>query len=249
MDLIKKLKDDSSAERFLIEAGILNIKSECPYCGSKEVYTIRRNHFKCKSCRREWSRYNGTIFKDIRIKPLKFVRIVHELAEGKMIKKISEDLNVSYNTVLKIRKLILKRFIKRIFGVEDVGDFFAVGIKYKDNNIDMKYFEECNIENLKNIENEKLGRLYIFKDINNYDVFIIFSEKPIKILEKNSKKINLQEARKEFHEFIKHFSDSVVKGKLSNGNSLLFALAQSHVVSTHGNERLFYIFLELLKQK
>ncbi|WP_129409679.1 transposase [Marinitoga lauensis] len=66
---LEELKNDIEAEKFLIEIGVLNIKEECPYCGSNEVYSIRRNHFKCKNCRREWSKYNGTIFKDIRIKP------------------------------------------------------------------------------------------------------------------------------------------------------------------------------------
>lgn len=54
---IEELKNDIEAENFLIDIGVLEINRVCPYCGSTEVYSIRRNHFKCKNCRREWSKY------------------------------------------------------------------------------------------------------------------------------------------------------------------------------------------------
>ncbi|KLO24473.1 hypothetical protein X275_00275 [Marinitoga sp. 1197] len=247
MIIVDKIKDDKKAEEFLMEIGVLKLKKECPYCGCKEIYSIRRNHFKCKSCRREWSKYNESIFKDIRIKPLKFIKIIHELAKGKMLKRISEDLKVSYNTVLKIRKLLLKRFIKKIFGIDKVKEKFSIGIRFKNNDIELKYIEELYIEELENITNEKLGRLYIFKNIHGYDLYIVFSEKVIKSLEKKSKKINLKEARKELHNYIKHFSEKILRGKISNRHTLLFTLAQSYVIQTSGSENLFLIFMELLK--
>ncbi|WGS64402.1 transposase [Marinitoga aeolica] len=244
---IEELKNDIEAENFLIDIGVLKINKVCPYCGSTEVYSIRRNHFKCKSCRREWSKYNGTIFKDIRIKPLKFLKIIHELSKGRLIKRISEDLEVSYNTVLKIKNLILKRLLKKVFDIDELKSLFSVGIKLTENGINLNYIENFDINELSTLKNEKIGRLYIFKNYNNYDLYIVFSEKIIKPFEKNSIKLNLNTARKELRYLLKNFSEKVFNGKISNIETLLFTLTHSHLIHEEGEERIFYIFLEILK--
>lgn len=246
---IEELKNDIEAENFLIDIGVLKINKVCPYCGSTEVYSIRRNHFKCKSCRREWSKYNGTIFKDIRIKPLKFLKIIHELSKGSLIKRISEDLEVSYNTVLKIKTLILKRLLKKLFNIDEVKSLFSVGIEINENGIDLNYVENINLEELSTLKNEKIGRLYIFKNYDNYDLYIVFSEKNIKSLEKNSIKLNLKDVRVEFRTLLKNISEKVSKGKITNVDTLLFTLVQTHFINYHGNDKLFYLFLEILKHK
>ncbi|KAF2956223.1 transposase [Marinitoga sp. 38H-ov] len=244
MEILKKIKDDKQAEQFLIEIGVLKLKDECPYCGSNEVYSIRRNHFKCKVCRREWSKYNDSIFKDIRIKPLIFLKIIEELSKGRLIKRIAEDLEVSYNTVLKIKKLILKRLLKKVFNIDDLKPLFSIGIK---GDLSLEYNEEVNIEELSKIKNEKVARLYIFKNYYNYDLYIVFSEKPIKLFEKFSIKLDLNDIRKELKVLLKNFSEKISKGKITNANSVLFTIVQNHYIAHNGSDKLFYLFLEALK--
>ncbi|WP_129409681.1 hypothetical protein [Marinitoga lauensis] len=105
------------------------------------------------------------------------MKIVHELSKGRLIKRISEDLEVSYNTVLKIKNLLLKRLLKRFFDIDEIKPLFSIGIRIDNDKLDMKYIEDIDIDDLSNLKNEKIGRLYIFKNYNNYDLYIVFSEK------------------------------------------------------------------------
>ncbi|GAB6188923.1 hypothetical protein JCM30566_06620 [Marinitoga arctica] len=247
--IIENLKDDKDAERFLIDLEILKIEKKCPYCGHTEVYEVRRNHLKCKSCRREWSKYNNTIFKDIRIKPLKFLRIIHKISKGELLKNISKDLDVSYNTVLKIKNLILKRLLKKVFNINEIKSLFSVGINFNNEEFILKYIEDVDVEFLSNFENEKIGRLYLFKNVYKYDVYIVFSEKNIKSFEKKSKKLDILKIRKELRKIIKSFSHNVFQRKISNIDTLLFTLTHCHLTANNNNndEKIFFIFLELLK--
>jgi len=97
------------------------------------------------------------------------------------------------------------------------------------------------------LKNEKIGRLYIFKNYKNYDLYIIFSEKIIKSFEKNSFKLDLSKVRKEFHHLLKNLSEKVFKGKISNIETLLFTLTHIHLIYENGEDKIFYIFLEILK--
>ncbi|SHE64895.1 Transposase [Marinitoga hydrogenitolerans DSM 16785] len=244
---IEDLKDDKDAENFLIELEVLKIEKKCPYCGNTEVYTVRRNHLKCKNCRREWSKYNNTIFKDIRIKPLKFLKIVHAIAKGKILKKISLEIGVSYNTVLKIKNLILKRLLKRIFNIDEVKPLFSIGIKIKEENITLDYIEEINLKELSKLKNEKIGRLYLFKNIKDFDLLIVFSEKNIKEFEEKSDRLNIKSLKKDLRDIIKSFSQKVFQGKISNIDTLLYTLTHCHLNNENEEDELFYFFLEILK--
>lgn len=177
------------------------------------------------------------------------MKIIHELSKGRLIKRISEDLEVSYNTVLKIKNLILKRLLKKIFDIDELKSLFSVGIKLTESGMNLNYIENIDIKELSTLKNEKIGRLYIFKNYDNYDLYIVFSEKIIKSFEKNSIRLDLKDVRDEFRSLLKSISEKISKGKITNINTLLFTIIQTHFIDYHGSDKLFYLFLDILKYK
>ena len=222
--LIKHLKNDEDAELFLKNVGLLKTKEKCPYCGSTEYYAIRRNHYKCKSCRREWSKYKGSIFENFRIKPLKFLKILEALSEGTVLKKISKDLNVSYNTVLKVRNLIREHVLKNILNVEEIGETVFIGVNHINHKINLEYLEMIDFSLIKDNKVGKLGRIYFIHDYKHYELLIVISENTIPELDEKSHELLLARFKKELRTFIDDFTNKVSSRKLVNNKTILYSI-------------------------
>jgi transposase-like protein len=83
----------------------------CPHCGVMQCYELRRQKFKCRACRREFSVTSGTVFA---FRKLSFKRILVAIwlsvhaAKGKAALQLSRELGVQYKTawvlLMKIRE-------------------------------------------------------------------------------------------------------------------------------------------------
>jgi len=67
MELIKlfEIKDEETAEKYLIEKGILKKFSSCIKCNYPKIYRVRGKKYKCAKCGYEWSvRKDSVLHKD-----------------------------------------------------------------------------------------------------------------------------------------------------------------------------------------
>jgi len=78
---------EEKSEEFLRSKGILKAFKFCPFCGCKSIGRVRRNFFKCYSCRREWSVRKDSILEDLKVPSpkewlLKFLNFLNKQAGG-----------------------------------------------------------------------------------------------------------------------------------------------------------------------
>jgi len=234
---------NSEAENKLINMGILKYKEVCPYCGSTEVYHIRRNHVKCKKCRREWSKYKDSLLENMRIKPPIFLKIIEKIAEGDLIKNIAEDLKISYNTVLKVRNRIKNQIIKDVFKIDDFQGHILIGVKISEDELNLEVVKNLNYDKVDDDKIFKLGRIYFIEEYDKFDHLIIISEEPIERLEECYQIADLNELRSEVKRFFKNFSEKLKKGKIINAPTILYTIAQSVLEYRHEKEDIVKLFL------
>lgn len=237
-----KAKNDDEAEESLKNMGFLNYKKECPYCGSSEVYFVRRNHVKCKKCRKEWSKYRGTFLENIRIKPLLFLRIIEGIAEGRLLKNISEDLKVSYNTVLKVRNRIKEGIIKEVFEIDNPKGFITIGLKADEKGLNLKIIKDINL-NTEYKRVYRIGKLYILEDFEEYDHVLVISEKSIEKLDNLSTELRSDEFRTEVKNFIEDIIDKIKRGKIVNAPTILYTIANSTLKNNHKKEYIMELLI------
>lgn len=107
MNLIKLselLLDESKAEQYLREVGILKTFTACEKCESTKLGRIRRGKYKCYSCKYEWNRRKGSILEGINLnfnKILLFMKLVDYNFSNY---KIGKELGINGRTVKKLRK-------------------------------------------------------------------------------------------------------------------------------------------------
>jgi transposase-like protein len=243
-----KASSDSEAEDKMLDMGILKYKEVCPYCGSTEIYHIRRNHIKCKKCRREWSKYKDSLLENIRIKHLTFLRIIEKIAEGTLLKNISDDLKVSYNTVLKVRNRIKNQIIKEVFKLENVDGNILIGIKIVEDYLKFEVVKNLNFSIIKSNNVYKIGRIYFIEDYEDFDHLIVISEESIEKLEKMYRVPNIDDFKNEIKQFLEDFSDKIKRGKIINSPTILYTIAQSALQYKHEKDYIVELFLNAFQK-
>ena len=113
MDLSKLAKffSDEDEARTLLEEMRWGKTPTCPHCGGLEAYTLtakaaskkpgRKDLYKCKACRKQFTVTVGTVFEDSRIPISKWLLAIHLSAsskKGMSALQISRMLDVTYKT-------------------------------------------------------------------------------------------------------------------------------------------------------
>ena len=107
------IADEDKAEEFLRQRGVLRSFTACPYCDAESFGRVRRQMYKCYSCRKEWSIRKGSVLEKFRM-PLTKVVLGLKLFELEMpVLKATKELGLSYKTTHKffmhLRKAIAEQ--------------------------------------------------------------------------------------------------------------------------------------------
>jgi len=94
--------DEDAAKDYLIGAGILRVPSRCPACGGRDIRPIRRNQFRCRGCKDEWSIRQGSILDGLRISFSNFLLLVRSFGDDIPASEAARCLGLSYNTVYEV---------------------------------------------------------------------------------------------------------------------------------------------------
>jgi transposase-like protein len=113
--------DEREAKEFLLQAGVLIIYPDCPWCGSLQVKHIRRDKFRCPVCRHEWGMRKGSILEGTKIPLITFINIVRLYAEDLTVNDAAHRIGVAYNTVYEIFHRIRMAVLNDSYGRTPVG--------------------------------------------------------------------------------------------------------------------------------
>ncbi len=116
IELSKYLQDESLAESYLLEKGVLQNFTNCPYCNSIKVGQIRRGRIKCYTCKKEWNKRKGSFLEGKQISAAKFIAFLKLYSMDYGTNEIVNELNFDVKTVIKIshelRKIITYDYLK-----------------------------------------------------------------------------------------------------------------------------------------
>jgi transposase len=102
IEILKYVAGEESAIQFLIGKGILLTFKECPFCKGKKIWRVRRQKYKCGSCKKEWGIRYGSILEGFKV-PIRTFVLALKLFELEISAlKASKQLKVSYFTTLKL---------------------------------------------------------------------------------------------------------------------------------------------------
>jgi len=111
---LKWVSSKESSEKFLIMKGVIKKYDKCIYCGGKNLGRIRRDRYKCYSCRREWSPYRGTVFEKFRIDPQKLL-IILKLFELEVKPELaSKEAEINLKTARKLYRYFREKIFEYI---------------------------------------------------------------------------------------------------------------------------------------
>lgn len=100
----------------------------CEFCGSKRFWQVRRNHLKCKRCRREIS---AEKFGSLTLSRYQWQKIIQWFVFEQSVKKIQEQTTVSKYQILKVllilRKLMLRDVPRAFKGIVEVDETYLGG--------------------------------------------------------------------------------------------------------------------------
>jgi len=102
VELIEIASSEERAENFLRSKGILKNYEFCSYCGNNNIGKVRRNFYKCYSCRKEWSVRKGSILEGLKTPYSKFVLAIKLFILEIPVNKAYKELDLAYNTTHKI---------------------------------------------------------------------------------------------------------------------------------------------------
>jgi transposase len=94
--------NEAQAKMILIEYGVLVPKQYCPACGKSKVLLIRRDKYRCSTCRLEWGLRKGTILEGMRISFRTFLQLIRLYSNDVPANDAAHRLGIAYNTVYEI---------------------------------------------------------------------------------------------------------------------------------------------------
>jgi transposase-like protein len=102
LELSYYLQNEEASKNYLLEKGILKNFTECPYCGSDKLGSIRRDRKRCYKCKKEWHQRKGSFLESRHISYSKFIGFLKLYGENSGLYKISNELILDYKTVKTI---------------------------------------------------------------------------------------------------------------------------------------------------
>lgn len=93
---------EDDARDFLFRAGVLRVPSRCPSCSGDGIRPVRRNQYRCRRCKSEWSIRRGSILDGLRISFSTFLLLARSFADNRSANDAARCHNLSYNTVYEV---------------------------------------------------------------------------------------------------------------------------------------------------
>jgi len=79
-------------------------KIKCPYCSFNRFWHLRRNKFKCKNCRREWS--SNRTLAGIRLSDTTWQKCISLFLTQRAIRTVAREANIGHTQAEKITHLV-----------------------------------------------------------------------------------------------------------------------------------------------
>jgi len=102
IELSELLLDETKAERYLLEVGILKTFTNCDKCESIKLGRIRRGRYKCYGCKAEWSVRKNSILEGLSISCSKFLGVVKLFEFEFTASKTSKELLTNLKTTKRL---------------------------------------------------------------------------------------------------------------------------------------------------
>lgn len=106
IDLMKHVGSSETAINYLRQVDILKTYEFCPHCGSHRIGEVRRQKYKCYSCKKEWGIRKGSILENLRVPFEKFLMAIKLFEMEISGLQASKQLGISYNTLMNIFNMI-----------------------------------------------------------------------------------------------------------------------------------------------
>jgi transposase len=100
------IKQENAARLFLIKSCWKNYRRFCIRCRGYKIYRIIGKRYRCKRCGYTFHDFSGRWINELRITPKQWVWVIKLFELELSAKKISEQINLSYPTVLKAVHMI-----------------------------------------------------------------------------------------------------------------------------------------------
>lgn len=116
LEYINKRYPTEKSALELLELAIWGNGQKCPYCGSSEYSVLKgTKRYHCNTCNTSYSVTVNTIFHRTKVDIQKWVYLLDILSSGEAIpslRKLSEKMNVTKDTVSKMIKTIKLNYIE-----------------------------------------------------------------------------------------------------------------------------------------
>lgn len=100
------LKNDTSVKRYLVRACWKNYVRFCIRCRARKIYRIRRDRYRCGLCDYEFSDFTGRWLNRVKLPAKDWLWLLKLFELEISARKASQQLGISYPTVLKAFHLI-----------------------------------------------------------------------------------------------------------------------------------------------
>jgi transposase len=121
------VKTEKTSKRYLLKSCWKNYQRYCTCCKNRKIYHIRRDHYRCSRCGYEFGDFTGRWIAKLKLSPKKWLQIIKLFKEENSAHKASQQMEVSYPTVLKAFIIIRKAIAAHNQGADflvrgDIGD-------------------------------------------------------------------------------------------------------------------------------
>src|SRR4030066_1054655 len=100
------IKTENSARLFLAKLCWKNSRRFCTRCKGRKIYRITGKRFRCKRCGYTFHDFTGRWINELHITPKQWLWVIKLFELELSAKRISEQIKLSYQTVLKAVHMI-----------------------------------------------------------------------------------------------------------------------------------------------
>lgn len=104
---------------------------QCPHCGARRCYVLRRSHRKCAACRREWSPNDRYPIPSIRLTRGRWRSVIHAFLELGTMDGVVRDAHVSWRqasaAVTHLREAMTRDTPEQLHGTSEADETYVGG--------------------------------------------------------------------------------------------------------------------------
>jgi len=108
------VKSEKRAQKYLRKYWRKNGRVLCINCGSPKVYQISGQRYRCRRCKNRFSELSGTWIRKLKISSAQWLWIIKLFELEMSARKISQQIDLSYPTVLKATNLIRQSIVANL---------------------------------------------------------------------------------------------------------------------------------------